>query len=270
MIKRITSIVLALLIILCCTIFAYADENIVQTGDEVKLIFTIENVQNVSGVSMLSFYNSEYLSAKNIICNGGSSENYMGKSGEVRWSFIVYSGRDFDSEEIAVVTFEAIKPCTVDLLNFSYRCDEMFDTDVKPISDNPNSFFTVKAVHNGVEYSVDEEGISTDTATDYDKDSDTSTDTSDDNAHTTDTDSDKKTASDTDTAGGWVKAVVTNTAVTSANVQTVQTVSNQTVSDSVATSDNHRGTVVYLLVFMVLSMVLFGGLFKNQRVSFPV
>lgn len=158
MIRKFTSIFTSVIIFILCTFTSLASEKTVEAGDEIQLLFTIGNITNVSGVSMTALYNSEYLTAENISCNVSGSQTHITDPGEIKWNFIIYDGKEFNNEEVAVVTFKALKTCTVNDIGFSYNCNEMFTPDIQPVSSDPNSMFTVNAVHKGNEYVVYETG----------------------------------------------------------------------------------------------------------------
>ena len=126
----------------------------IEVGDEIRVVFTIGEVQNAAGVSVETVYNSEYLTAENIVCTVSGSESNIAVPGEVKWNFLVYSGINFNNTDVAVVTFRALKPCSFYDINIMYNCREFINPDLQRITDEPNSLFKVRAVHNDVEYDV--------------------------------------------------------------------------------------------------------------------
>lgn len=158
MTKKIVCILLSVVFSVLCAVTAFAIEDIMLVGDEVRLVFSIGSVRNVAGVSVEAIYNSEYLTAENIVCNVGGNESNIANLGEVKWNFLVYNGVDFNNDDVAVVTFKVLKRCTVKDLGIEYNCSECFNSDLQKISDNPNSLFTVRAVHSDIEYNVNKIG----------------------------------------------------------------------------------------------------------------
>ena len=136
----------------------FAEEAVIPVGEEVRLVFTIGEARNVAGLSMTAFYNNEFLRAESVVCNVNGSDYYLGNPGIVRWSFVVYNGTDFNNESIAEVTFKTKKPCTVEEMNLSYKCEELFDTDINSISEEPDKLFSVTAMNKKNSFSVYEVG----------------------------------------------------------------------------------------------------------------
>ena len=156
MTKKFVSVLLTVIVFVLSlsTVTAFADENNIKVGDEIRVVFTIGDVQNAAGVSVETVYNSEYLTAENIVCTVSGSESNISVPGEVKWNFLVYNGIDFKNTDVAVVTFRALKPCSFYDINIMYNCREFINPDLQRITDEPNSLFKVHAVHNDVEYDV--------------------------------------------------------------------------------------------------------------------
>lgn len=156
MAKKFVSVLLTVIVFVLSlsAVTAFADENNIEVGDEIRVVFTIGDVQNAAGVSVETVYNSEYLTAENIVCTVSGSESNISVPGEVKWNFLVYNGIDFKNTDVAVVTFRALKPCTFLDINIMYNCREFINPDLQRITDEPNSLFKVRAVHNDVEYDV--------------------------------------------------------------------------------------------------------------------
>ena len=156
MTKKFVSVLLTVIVFVLSlsTVTAFADENNIKVGDKIRVVFTIGDVQNAAGVSVETVYNSEYLTAENIVCTVSGSESNISVPGEVKWNFLVYNGIDFKNTDVAVVTFRALKPCTFLDINIMYNCREFINPDLQRITDEPNSLFKVRAVHNDVEYDV--------------------------------------------------------------------------------------------------------------------
>lgn len=141
-----------------CSSSAYADEEVIQAGEELRLVFTIGDVKKAAGLSMTAFYDDDILSAESMSCTVSGSDYYLGNPGKIRWSFIVYDGKDFNNESIAEVVLKTRKQCTVDEMNLSYECEELFDPDLNPLSDNLNKLFSVKLVHDNSSFTIYEAG----------------------------------------------------------------------------------------------------------------
>ena len=156
MTKKFVSVLLTVIVFVLSlsTVTAFADENNIKVGDEIRVVFTIGDVQNAAGVSVETVYNSEYLTAENIVCTVSGSESNISVPGEVKWNFLVYNGIDFKNTDVAVVTFRALNPCSFYDINIMYNCREFINPDLQRITDEPNSLFKVHAVHNDVEYDV--------------------------------------------------------------------------------------------------------------------
>ena len=146
--KILIHVIIVLLIVMCCSSNAYADEEVIQAGEEVRLVFTIGEVKKAAGLSMTAYYDDDILTAEKMSCTVSGSDNYLGNPGKIRWSFVVYDGKDFNNDDIAEVVFKAKKQCTVEEMSLSYECEELFDPELKPLADNPNKLFSVKLVHN--------------------------------------------------------------------------------------------------------------------------
>ena len=156
MTKKFVSVSLTVIVFVLSlsTVTAFADENNIEVGDEVRVVFTIGEVQNAAGVSVETVYNSEYLTAENVVCTVSGSESNISVPSEVKWNFLVYSGISFNNTDVAVVTFRALKPCTFLVTEIMYNCREFINSVLQGITDDPNSLFKVRAVHNDVEYDV--------------------------------------------------------------------------------------------------------------------
>ena len=265
-----------------CAVSASADEDIIKIGDEVSLVFNIANVENVAGVSVEAAYNSEYLLAENIVCNVSGSESNIATPGEVKWNFLVYDGMDFDNTDVITVTFKAVKSCKFSDTDMKYNCREFFNPDLQKISDDPNSFFNVLAVHNNTKHTVytigSAESIEPETNTidsninekdntskllinkNTDNISSNSSKTENtESASDTDTVSRNRESSAADKSTNILKTVTNDsTVVTGSNLsdnQTVQPQSTNTTS-AVNTSGEQYLTVILLLLIMVLSGVV--------------
>ena len=156
MTKKFVSVFLTVIVFVLSlsTVTAFADENNIEVGDEVRVVFTIGDVQNAAGVSVETVYNSEYLTAENVVCTVSGSESNISVPSEVKWNFLVYSGISFNNTDVVTVTFKALKPCTFFDTEIMYNCREFINPDLQRITDDPNSLFKVRAVHNDVEYDV--------------------------------------------------------------------------------------------------------------------
>lgn len=156
MTKKFVSVFLTVIVFVLSlsTVTAFADENNIEVGDEVRVVFTIGEVQNAAGVSVETVYNSEYLTAENVVCTVSGSESNISVPSEVKWNFLVYSGISFNNTDVVTVTFKALKPCTFFDTEIMYNCREFINPDLQRITDDPNSLFKVRAVHNDVEYDV--------------------------------------------------------------------------------------------------------------------
>ncbi len=156
MTKKFVSVSLTVIVFVLSlsTVTAFADENNIEVGDEVRVVFTIGEVQNAAGVSVETVYNSEYLTAENVVCTVSGSESNISVPSVVKWNFLVYSGISFNNTDVVTVTFKALKPCTFFDTEIMYNCREFINPDLQRITDDPNSLFKVRAVHNDVEYDV--------------------------------------------------------------------------------------------------------------------
>ena len=124
MTKKFVSVLLTVIVFVLSlsAVTAFAYENNIKVGDEIRVVFTIGDVQNAAGVSVETVYNSEYLTAENIVCTVSGSESNISVPGEVKWNFLVYNGIDFKNTDVAVVTFRALKPCSFYDINIMYNC----------------------------------------------------------------------------------------------------------------------------------------------------
>lgn len=279
MTKKIVIVLFTVMFFVFGAVNVFASENIISSGDEVRLVYTIEDVRNVAGVSFETVYNSEYLKAENIVCTVSGSESNIANLGEIKWNFLVYSGMDFNGDDVVTVTFKVLKPCTIDDLGIKYNCSECFNPDLQKISDNPNSLFSVRAIYNDREYVVNTIGSGDntdipDSENTSDSDINNTVLTDSDTEKTVDTDNSKTTSStaDTNKTKNTDTDKSSNNTVTQ-NKVTVQNISNSAVMEktsytqnvsntAVDTSDSRNYSVIVLLMILSFSAVI-----KNLRKS---
>ena len=81
MTKKIMSVLLTVIFFIFGAVTVFAGEEFMSVGDEIRLVYTIKDVRSVAGVSFETAYNSEYLTAENIVCNiSGSETNIKNKA----------------------------------------------------------------------------------------------------------------------------------------------------------------------------------------------
>ncbi len=135
--KRITAITAALLMTLalaCPQISASADTQL-YTGDTIKYIFSVGECENIAGIAVDTFYNSEFLTLSEdpeflIAGQGMMNTNLQNK---IKWNILINGGMAFSGEDIMVQTFTVNKKCSLEETGLSFSCTEVFNHETQTL-----------------------------------------------------------------------------------------------------------------------------------------
>ena len=131
---------------------AFAEKIDFIKGDKLQVVFSVERLENIAGVSVELDYNDVYLKVTDANCSVGGSAVNLNYDGVVRWNFISYDGISFDGEDVAVVEFEVLRTGTGADLGIVYNCEEIFDIKSESPEGDLNDYVKAKIVFGNDEF----------------------------------------------------------------------------------------------------------------------